>query len=87
MPTFERVVDGTAVERRHVPYRSRDLPALEKSPNWRKVAEGYEPADSPDPRPTVAEQLDAQRAERAAAAKSTRTKPVPDAAGTAGAGG
>lgn len=66
MPTFERVVDGRVAERRHVPYRSRDLAALERSPAWRKVAETYAPArPGAEPRPTVEE----QRRARAAAAK------------------
>lgn len=87
MPTFERVADGETVERRHVPYRSRDLPGLEKSKTWRKVAEGYAPATGTEPRPTVEEQLAAQRAERAASAKAARTKPKPDAQGAADGGG
>lgn len=66
MPTFERVVDGRVAERRHVPYRSRDLAALERSPAWRKVSETYAPATSAEPRPTVEEQ---RRARAALAAK------------------
>lgn len=76
MPTFERVVDGRVAERRHVPYRSRDLAALERSPAWRKVAETYAPATSAEPRPTVEE----QRRARAAAAK----KPEAEAGGGGG---
>lgn len=70
MPTFERVADGRVVERRHVPYKSRDLPRLEKSPAWAKVSETYAPATDDRPSPTVEE----QRAERAAQAKAARTK-------------
>ncbi|WDZ91148.1 hypothetical protein [Nocardiopsis sp. HUAS JQ3] len=87
MPTFERVGDdGEVVERRHVPYRSRDLPALEKSATWRKVAEGYAPAKGVEPRPTVEEQRAQQRAERAAAAKAARAKTATRADATDGGG-